>query len=420
MPIVACKRQYVSRFIPVHRKRVIDVSALSAAMPPRMSIVLPTRERGYYLEYALRSCARSRVESLEILVIDNASTDNTGEIVARCADPRIRYIRNDRRLSMHDNFERGLEEARGDIICMLGDDDAILPSAPEMVLGWMEGPEISAAACHRAYYGWPDLQSGRSGMALVPRRADKQILSSRNELSTLLYHADYYRLPCLYHGFVRRAPVERIRTRQGRFFLSNNPDIYSAVSLSMEGLDYVYSLAPLIVNGGSSRSNGASHFGGAPELEKQLWIQEDNLGTLPGFEDMITIDAVIIETALRYCRANSATLEEIFDPISLRRCLGVEVLRREQADRNPASNEAMLAEAGFNRSDIAGITLPPRNRLGELLRAFRRTIPIDLKQSGIIDVDAAASAIEGMVRSGRTGFLSSPLRQASAAMSLAR
>ena len=399
-------------------KGLFDVS-MSSTTTPRMSIILPTRERGYYLEYALRSCTRTPIESVEIVVIDNASTDNTREIVAQCTDRRVRYVRTEQRLSMRDNFERGLDEARGEVICMLGDDDGILPSAVERVLTWMEQPNLFAAMAHRAYYGWPDLQSGRRGIGLVPRASGDRILSSRSELRGLLDHADYYRLPCLYHGFVRRGPVERIRARQGRFFLSNNTDIYSSIALAMEGLDYVYSAEPLIVNGGSARSNGASHYGGAPAREKELWIKEDELGFLPGYENTIAVDAAIVETGIRYCQANGTTLSDLFDATSLRRCLGREVQRRERAGRPDRANELMLIGAGLTRADIAGIAPPHANRTVDLARAFGRTMPVDLKTIGVKDVDAAAIEIDRLVREHRTGILRHPLRQMRAAANLA-
>lgn len=383
------------------------MNAPNAAAQPRVSLVLPTRERGFYLEHALRSCTRTPLQDVEILVIDNASTDNTADVVTAFKDPRLRYIRNERRLSMRDNFERGLEEARGDIICMIGDDDAILPSAVETTLDLLADQSVAAVSCHRAYYGWPDLRSGRSGMALVPRATGVSWLSSRTELSRVLDHADYYRLPCIYHGFVRRAPVERIRARQGRFFLSNNVDIYSAIALSMEGLHYAYSAAPLVVNGGSARSNGASHYGGAPELEKQLWVQEDDLGFLPGFEDTLAVDAAIVETGLRYGAANGVPIDQIFERKSLLRCLGREVRRREAAGRPAEPSLAMLAASGLTAADVADVPAPRSSRLASLAHAFGRTVPIDLQREAINTVDGAAMAIEQRVKCSRTGFLTS-------------
>lgn len=383
-----------------------------------MSIVLPSRERGFYLEHALKSCTRTPETSVEIIVVDNASTDNTRDVVARCLDPRVRYVRNEQRLSMRDNFERGLEEACGDVICMLGDDDGLLADAVGTVLACMEDAGLSAVMSHRAYYGWPDLQSGRSGMALVPRRCGGQTLSSREELRNVLDHADYYRLPCLYHGFVRRAPVERIRTRQGRFFMSNNTDIYSAIALSMEGLSYRYQDAPLVINGGSARSNGASHYGGAPAVEKALWIEEDDLGFLPGFEDTIAVDAAIIETGLRYCAANARTLDELFDPGSLHNCLGREVRRREAAGRASGPSEAMLEAAGLTLSDVASVAPPRVSRLSQLARAFDRTMPVNLTRLGVRDVNGAAIVIAALVDERRTGFLDHPLHQVRAVLDM--
>lgn len=395
------------------------MTSRSPGIQPAMSLVIPTRERATYLEYALQSCTRSAVESLEILVLDNASTDGTADVVRRCPDKRIRYVRTDSRLSMRDNFERGLEESRGNIICMLGDDDAILPKAAETVLQLMQRHDISAVSCHRAFYGWPDLGAGRSSLALVPRASGVDLLSSREEVRHVLESADYYRLPCLYHGFVKREPVEIIRKRQGRFFLSNNTDIYSAISLSMEGMKYAYSKSPLIVNGGSARSNGASHYGGAPELEKNLWKKEDDLGFLPGFSDTVSVNTAIVETALRFCKANGKGLNDIFDRPSLIRCLAIEVKRRRAIGRPQASSDAMLAEAGVSPEEIAACSAPLPNRAMSLVGSYRRTTALNMESRGVGEVDAAAQCIQSIVDNGRTGMLDYPVEQIRSAIRLA-
>ena len=390
-----------------------------ATASPRMSIVLPTRERGFYLEHALRSCTRTPVAEVEILVLDNASTDGTKDIVGKFDDPRIRYVRSDIRLSMRDNFERGLEEAKGGVICMLGDDDAVLPSAPAKVLSLID-QGYAAVSCHRSYYGWPDLASGRRDIALVPREHGITALDSRDVLRNVLDDADYYKLPILYHGFVKREPVEKIRGRQGRFFLSNNTDIYSAIALSMEGLRYAFSAAALVVNGASSRSNGASHYGGAPELEKQLWKKEDDLGFLPGFEDTLAVDAAIVETALRYCDANGRSLGELFARTSLVNCIGREVAARRAIGRPDGPSLAMMAASGVDRADIDSYDARRYSRVGRLLKAFRATMPINMAKENISDIDGAARKIDHIVHTGRTGYADRPLAQVMAGARLAK
>jgi len=58
---------------------------------PLISIIIPTYNYGEYLPVALESCLQQTYKNLEIIVVDDGSTDNTREIIERYGD-RIVYI----------------------------------------------------------------------------------------------------------------------------------------------------------------------------------------------------------------------------------------------------------------------------------------------------------------------------------------
>jgi glycosyltransferase involved in cell wall biosynthesis len=195
-------------------------------MTTKLSIIIPTRERARYLKSALETCTANKSAEVEILVLDNASQDDTQNVVAQCGDRRVKYYRSNTRLSMRDNFERGLDYASGEILCFIGDDDGILPYTVNTVINLFREHEIDALAASRASYFWPDLQSKHANTARVPRRNFFKILNSHEQLFNLLKHSDYYRLPCLYHGFVKRHLVDDFRIKHGRVFLYTQPPIF--------------------------------------------------------------------------------------------------------------------------------------------------------------------------------------------------
>lgn len=91
-------------------------------------MVIPTRNRRRLLELALRSVLDQRGVDLEVIVIDEGSTDDTSEVVARrVADPRVRLVRHDVPLGVSAARNRGIEEARGEWIAFLDDDDLWAP-----------------------------------------------------------------------------------------------------------------------------------------------------------------------------------------------------------------------------------------------------------------------------------------------------
>lgn len=89
------------------------------------TIGIPTFNRGStFLKRALNCCLAQTADNLEILVSDNASTDDTRKVVSEFG-ARVRYIRNDTNIGPLANFVRLIEEARGEYFSLLQDDDLI-------------------------------------------------------------------------------------------------------------------------------------------------------------------------------------------------------------------------------------------------------------------------------------------------------
>jgi glycosyltransferase involved in cell wall biosynthesis len=95
---------------------------------PKVSIMIPTYNRAHFLAEAIESALMQDYPNLEVIVSDNASTDNTRECVQRyLTDPRFRYYRNDENLGSSANYERLLYEyAAGVYGQYLTDDDVLL------------------------------------------------------------------------------------------------------------------------------------------------------------------------------------------------------------------------------------------------------------------------------------------------------
>ena len=93
---------------------------------PLVTIAIPTYNRAEeYLPEALRSAIGQTYESLEILVVDNASTDSTADVVQAHDHPGLRYLRQPTNVGPFRNFQRGLEEATGEYVVLLSDDDRL-------------------------------------------------------------------------------------------------------------------------------------------------------------------------------------------------------------------------------------------------------------------------------------------------------
>ncbi len=94
---------------------------------PRLSILIPTYNYAHFIAEALESIWQQSYSDFEVIVIDDASTDQTESVCVPFvkADPRIRFLRNDRNLGMVPNWNKCLECARGEYVKVLLADDRL-------------------------------------------------------------------------------------------------------------------------------------------------------------------------------------------------------------------------------------------------------------------------------------------------------
>ncbi|OWY37865.1 hypothetical protein CEK28_14530 [Xenophilus sp. AP218F] len=90
---------------------------------PHISVILPSYNSAHFLPRSIESVLQQDFDDYELLVLDNASTDATQEIVARHADPRIRAIRHQVNLGMVANINYGIDNANGRLGVILCADD---------------------------------------------------------------------------------------------------------------------------------------------------------------------------------------------------------------------------------------------------------------------------------------------------------
>lgn len=99
---------------------------------PLVTIGIPTYNRADgFLKETLASAVSQTYMNLEVIVSDNCSPDNTGEVVRSFTDPRIRYLRQTENIGANNNFNFLLRQAKGAYFQLLQDDDLIDPDFVE-------------------------------------------------------------------------------------------------------------------------------------------------------------------------------------------------------------------------------------------------------------------------------------------------
>lgn len=103
---------------------------------PLVSIVIPVFNDADVIATALDSCLRQSLTAIEIIVVDDASTDGTAEIVERygASDPRVRLIRQERNASAYQARRIGILAAEADHLLFLDGDDELAVRAAEAAL----------------------------------------------------------------------------------------------------------------------------------------------------------------------------------------------------------------------------------------------------------------------------------------------
>ena len=100
-------------------------------MPRMISAIVTVYNRAAMIGAAIDSLAGQLADNLEIIVVDDGSTDDSARVVEAIADPRIRLIRHDGNRGIPAARNTGLEAARGDFIAWLDSDDLARPGRLE-------------------------------------------------------------------------------------------------------------------------------------------------------------------------------------------------------------------------------------------------------------------------------------------------
>jgi len=102
---------------------------------PLVTIAIPTFNRASWLADCIQSGLAQSYRRLEIVVSDNASTDQTQQLLKQFNDPRLRVVTQECNIGSIPNFNACLAEAHGDYIVFVPDDERVEPWMLERFVG---------------------------------------------------------------------------------------------------------------------------------------------------------------------------------------------------------------------------------------------------------------------------------------------
>ncbi len=274
-----------------------------------LSIIIPTRNRQKYCKAAVSQILDHGWENVEVCIQDNSEDDSLREWIESLHSEQVVYNYHLGTLSFVDNFSEAVSLANGKYLCMIGDDDGVLPSIFNLI-DEMKNENADAAIPALSYiYFWPSEQhivkNGEKGVLIAhlyaeqPKRKPKIIVGGERGLIKLLKNGvqDYYGfdIPRLYHGIVKRDILEEVKKKTGHYFGGLTPDMFMAAALSVTckkilRVNYSVTISGICPKSGSSDSATGKHTGelkDAPHFRGHDSYVWDSL--IPSFYSVDTI-----------------------------------------------------------------------------------------------------------------------------------
>lgn len=229
---------------------------------PFFSIVLPTHDRAHYLGYAIQSGLNQTFEDFEFIISNNFSSDNTKEVAHSFNDKRIRYVETDKLLSVDESAEFAINQARGEYVTFLSDDDAASLIFLETFYNIIKEHQTRLASCiSTQYYHDNSKDYGKEikqdSVLIAPFTNQMFVYDSAKVIKHIFAQVGLTNAPTMknigvplqINAVYHNSLVSQVQSQVGNFFSTPGIDMYSAI-MTLNLVDQHYYLdAPLSLHG---------------------------------------------------------------------------------------------------------------------------------------------------------------------------
>ncbi len=272
-----------------------------------LSIVIPTRGREYYCIEAIKDILSYKRDDFELVICDNSDTDQIDEYLQANPDERVVYQHIRGRINSVINMDTAMRMATGEYVCMIGDDDTILPTIFDAVLLAKNNDYNIVSPRDVVVYFWPKAlkEEGILSWALRVNEGGATEMDSESQLKAFvkngcLTYSDV--LPRIYHGIVKRNILEKILNETGHIIGGLSPDIYLSISTTCNSKKFTVIKFPITIAGAcprstTSESNTGGHRGrieDAPHLfNRGPYVWDERIPRI------YTVQTIWAETAMK-------------------------------------------------------------------------------------------------------------------------
>ena len=243
---------------------------------PLFTVIIPVKNRGNYLYQTLHTCMIQNYPNFEVIVSDDASTDNTFEVVNKAMqlDKRIFYYSHPEGIGMRDNFEFALKQVKPGYVIALGGDDGLLPDGITGMYKVLRETGMELLTWPSPIYTFPEV-IGSNGQLILYHNKGIKIVDSQEFLSRQSKNLGYLNdIECpMFYGksVVSTELVNRVCSRSvdGRFYSCPTPDGYSGIVLAGEVTKFAFSGEPFAIFGTSPQSQGMAYLSNEDKAKKE-------------------------------------------------------------------------------------------------------------------------------------------------------
>lgn len=392
---------------------------MASSGEPFLSIAIPTRNRAPFLRHALTTLLTQQFDDYEIVIADNASTDDTATVASETGDHRVRHVPVHDALPVVENWERAVSLARGEWVALLGDDDGLLPSTLPRLVEAIEAHPARAVAWSKAWYvhpvpgaAWRDPDQVNHLFVNACTGITEE-LDARVELRRFFERRERLTIPGVSNGAIHRDALDRLRKAAGRVFDLADPSAYAAAGLMGVEPTFLSIDLPLLVKGVSnaSVSSGFQSTGCESHEVVREYQQQERLFSEVPLSSMTSANT-IAEALLRAQRALPDQLADVeLDPARYFVSCGLELResrrhdraalaewRQALAEQPPGVRLTVWSELGRHRTRRAARGLVARfPRVHQALRRPRQGSPFRVvsgSDHGFTDLVGAARYLD--------------------------
>jgi len=397
-------------------------------MNRQLSILIPTKNRPSTLQKCLSSCARVESANIEFVILDNASEDSTAEASEPfLSDDRFRYLRYDARGSMSDQFCRAVEASQGDWLCIIGDDDAILPNgldqfADRLATEHSLFENVMVVRWPEAVYRWPDFRGPEANFlafnSFGNEASQGRLTNARELLPEIVKNLKItYQAPGIYHNFIKKKYVDYLQRAYSEtiFFLA--PDVSLRLHCVFDSCPYITLQRPITLAGYSGGSTGGSVSGtdnlpirqtfwseipaGVDALSSAVGIDFSAFGVDQPCSEVLGTYAIFCKIATARGEATPPIENYIANEIQNARKLSPELRPRVKAvlERILKLNNLTADLSTFDTSLVSRSLSDPNFLINLHNTRFRYSMCLNLPSCLVSDVDEASIFLETVLLS---------------------